>query len=378
MSEAIVNNYDNKFALYFLPLEDPRRIQKGNFIYPLIEVLFLSLSAILSGFKTNEDIAQFGELKIDWLRKFYPYASGIPSHDTIGRVFRHLDSSLFNECFIKWSSSLTKLTSNQVIGIDGKTIKGSANAKKNAIHVVSAFASDNGLCLGQVTTNKKSNEITAIPELLDLITIKGMVVTTDAMGCQTEIANKILEKEGDYILQVKGNQKKTKEELDIQFNTDIVCDSNITEDFGHGRIETRICDVINDFEDAPMLTKWRGIHSLIRITTQTLESSTNKERSDVRYYISSLDTTAERFNKLIRSHWAIENNLHWTLDVSFNEDKQQRKKDHAAENMNMLCKMALNILKLDTENKKTLKWKKNRAIYVDEYREKLITRSQTC
>ncbi|QZT38635.1 ISAs1 family transposase [Halosquirtibacter xylanolyticus] len=373
MNLALGNNYDNQFTKYFLPLEDPRRTQKGNFMYPLVEVLFLSLSAVLCGFQTNDDIQQFGELKIDWLRKFYPFTEGIPSHDTIGRVFRHLNPTLFNECFIQWVSSLTELTSGQVIGIDGKTIKGSANAKKNAIHVVSAFASMNGLCIGQVTTAKKSNEIIAIPELLGLITIKGMIVTIDAMGCQLDIAKKIIENQGDYILQVKGNQEKTKEEIEIQFNTDLVCDSNMVEEYGHGRAETRICEIIKDIEDIPVLSKWTEIKSLIRITTQVFEPSMQKERAEVRYYISSLNTTAEKFNQFIRSHWAIENNLHWTLDVTFNEDKQQRKKNHAAENMNMLCKMALNILKLDKDNKKSMKWKKNRAICIDEYREKLMS-----
>ncbi|MDC1106663.1 ISAs1 family transposase [Prolixibacteraceae bacterium] len=272
-------------------------------------------------------------------------------------------------------SSLTELTSGQVIGIDGKTIKGSVNAKKNAIHVVSTFASMNGLCIGQVTTAKKSNEIIAIPELLDLIIIKGMIVTIDAMGCQLDIAKKIIENLGDYILQVKGNQEKTKEEVEVevQFNTDLVCGSNTVEDYGHRRAETRICEIIKELGDVPVLSKGTEIKSLIRITTQVFEPSTQKERAEVRYYISSLDATAEKFNHSISSHWAIENNLHWTLDVTFNEDKQQRKKDHAAENMNMLYKMALNILKLEKDNKKSMKWKRNRAICVDEYREKLLS-----
>ncbi len=191
-------------------MEDPRRTTKGHYLYPLQEILLLTISAVLCGFKDWTTIETFGENKLDWLRKFYPYEDGVPSHDVLGKLFKRLNPNEFNKCFINWVNEISELTDGEVIAVDGKTIRGSgdSDSSKSAIHMVSAYASQNRVCLGQKVTDMKSNEITAIPKLLDLLTIKGCVVTIDAMGCQTDIADKIIKSEADYVLAVKGNQKE--------------------------------------------------------------------------------------------------------------------------------------------------------------------------
>ncbi|QZT37485.1 ISAs1 family transposase [Halosquirtibacter xylanolyticus] len=370
-------HYDKHFISSFSSLIDPRRTTNGNYTYPMLEILFLTISAILSGRDTYNDIVIFGEIKIDWLRKYFPYEKGISSHDTISKLFQEIDNEAFNDCFTEWISKYSFTNKESVISIDGKCIKGSAKRKKGGVHIVSAFASEQGLSLSQLVTDKKSNEITAIPDLIDLISIKDKVITIDAMGCQTKIAKKIIHKEGDYVLQVKGNQEKTEEELKIQFNPDLVDDSNITEDVGHGRIETRICEIITNFEKNSTLEKWKGIQSLIRVTSCVIDQDSDKETVQTRYYISSLNTSAKEFNRIIRLHWAIENNLHWCLDVIFREDNKQRKKENSAANFSIIYKIALNLMQMtddrkSKEKKGSFKEKITRSTLDDNYREKLL------
>ena len=299
------------FQEYFSNVTDPRRINKGNLLYPLEEILFLCVSAVISGMESWTFIHEFGIEKIAWLRKFYPYENGIPSHDVLGKLFARICPETFNQCFIDWVNSISELSEGEVVAIDGKSIRGSKDnsSVKSAFHVVSAFACANGVCLGQKEVGSKSNEITAIPQLLELLTLKGCIITIDAMGCQKEIASAIIEKEADYILALKGNQKdildQTKKLFDIQSPKETFCDHNLD----HGRIETRKCEVIEDltfFDDA---NQWVGLRSVIKITSERTIKSTGATSIEERYYISSLAPNAEKMNLDIRSHWNIENKL---------------------------------------------------------------------
>ena len=241
------------FTQYFITLKEPRRTTKGNFQYPLEEILFLTISSIISGWYEDwEDIIFFGENNLIWLRKFYPFENGIPSHDVLNKLFNRLNTKEFNNCFMKWVDSIASKSDGRVIAIDGKTIRGMASRFSDSkLHIVSAFCAKNELCLGQLKINSKSNEITAIPELLDLIAIKGCIVTIDAMGCQREIAKKIIAKQADYILMAKENQAELKEQIEKVFRIQKSEMTDTQEDCDHGRIEKRTCEVITklDFLD---------------------------------------------------------------------------------------------------------------------------------
>ena len=341
------NNY---FIKHFSVLQDPRRTTKGHFYYPLEEILFLVISAVLSGVEEWTSIELFGNTKIEWLRRFYPYKQGIPSHDVLGKLFSRLDPVKFSECFTNWVNTISNITDGEVIAIDGKTIRGpgdSGNAKP-ALHVVSAYAAGNRLCLGQITVDKKHNEIVAIPKVLEMLAIKGCVITIDAMGCQKEIARQIIQGKADYVLMVKDNQQELKAQVEKLFNYYSGLKKNETVDFGHGRLETRVCETISDLTFMDEKENWTGIRSVVRVTSSRYIKKTGEESSATRYYISSLEANPARLNRVIRSHWSIENNLHWTLDVVFNEDSHLKKKNNSAANFNIINKMALTILEKDT------------------------------
>lgn len=359
---------------YFSNLEDPRRTNKGHFYYPLNEILFLVISAVVSGYQDWTSIQIFGNAKLDWLRRFFPYAHGIPSHDVIGKLFSRLDPIRFNECFIKWVNSISELTNGEVVAIDGKTIRGSGDADKinSAFHVVSAYAAGNRLCLGQVTVDQKQNEIVAIPEILDLLSIQGCIVTTDAMGCQKEIASKIIEGKADYVLMVKENQKELKSQVEKMFRLQKDCKKDQTTDAGHGRIETRTCQVINDLTFMDDIEQWQGLRSVAQVTSQRIIKKTGKTSEEVRYYISSLNTCPVKMNHVVRSHWSVENNLHWVLDVVFNEDSSLKKKDNSAVNFNIITKVALALLEKEQSMKASKNGKRQNAALDDSYREKIL------
>lgn len=359
---------------YFSTLEDPRRTNKGHFYYPLDEILFLVISAVVSGYQDWTSIQIFGNAKLDWLRRFFPYQHGIPSHDVIGKLFSRLDPIRFNECFIKWVNSLSELTSGEVVAIDGKTICGSGDSGKvhSAFHVVSAYAVENRLCLGQITVDQKQNEIVAIPEILDLLSIQGCVVTIDAMGCQKEIASKIREKEAGYVLMVKDNQKELKSQVEKMFRLQNDCEKNETIDAGHGRIETRLCKVIDDLTFMDDVEQWSGLKSVVQVTSERCIKKTGATSIEARYYISSLNASAARMNQIVRSHWSIENNLHWVLDVVFNEDSSLKKKDNSAINFNIVTKIALSLLEKEQTMKASKKGKRENAALDDRYREKVL------
>ena len=319
-------------------MKDPRRISKGNLKYSLNEIIFLVISAVVSGVNEWETIEIFGQQQIDWLRKFFPYKKGIPSHDTLSRFFSALDSQYFSKYFLEWTNSVCQVANGEVVAIDGKRMRGSYDTAsgKTAIHIVSAFAAGNNLCLGQVKTQDKSNEITAIPELLELLSIKGATVTIDAMGCQKAIAEKILEKNANYLLAVKDNQQELLAQIEKLFTIQKIENMNKHVDCGHGRVETRICSVIDDFKFFDDHQDWLGLKSVVKIETERYTKITGKTEHQTRYYISSLPADATNLNKAVRSHWVIENKLHWILDVQFKEDSSRKRMGNSAANFNII------------------------------------------
>jgi len=369
-------NYVNSlFLSSFSTLKDPRRQSTGNFRHQLMDMIFLVISGVVSGSDDWEHIETFGKSQLNWLRRFAPFKNGIPSHDTLGRVFSAIDFEKLSECFVEWTQSISHLTPGEVIAIDGKRLRGShdkANGKK-AIHMVSAFACTNGISLGQVVTDKKSNEITAIPKLLELLAIKGCTVTIDAMGCQKDIASKILSKEANYILAIKENQAELYAQTTKLFSITQPTSFYETVDTEHNRVETRRCDVLDDFTFFDDKEQWPGAKTLIRISSERYNKLTTKTETETRYYLSSCEPVAKVLNQSIRDHWKIENNLHWVLDVRFNEDKNRKRTGQSAANFNVLTKVALAFLKETPTNKKmSLSRKRYNAALSTDFREKVL------
>ena len=362
------------FLMYFSDLEDPRRTNRGNYRHTLSDILLLTISAMLCGVDDWPSVITFGKNQLGWLRKFGQFEKGLPSQDTLERVFAALDPKYFNQCFMDWMQSIRNDISGEVIAIDGKSMRG-AKAKKTSKdmpHIVSAWASENGVCLGQVKVSEKSNEITAIPELVEAIVAKGCTITIDAMGCQKDIAQKIIENEADYILAVKGNQAN----LELAINDTVRLEQpgsiNVMEDFGHGRVETRTCKAYSNLGHVEDPEQWVGLSTLFVVETHTYEKTTGKEKTELRAYITSLKATADCLNTNTRSHWGVENKLHWVLDVTFNEDASRKRKNNEAENFNMLLKSTIALLANDKTPKFSKKRKRLQAALDHEYREKLL------
>lgn len=365
-------------------VEDPR-IERSK-IYPLIEILFLTTSAVLSGFEEWDEIVDFGEEKIAWLRKYLPYEQGIPSHDTVNRVISLIDHRVFEECFINWATMDIELSQGTVISIDGKKLRGSASKKeqqtahaqggKSALHIVHAWCHELQLCLAQYQTDAKSNEITAIPVVLDFLEISGCIITLDSMGCQKKIAEKIIQKEADYIMGLKDNQEALSlavftafSENDEQANTN----KELQEEQKHGRKESRLCRVLpaDLLPEWAQSSDWKGLKSVIEIQSHRTIMASGAVENETRYYISSLDIDAQAFNRLVRAHWNIENQLHWTLDVVFGEDQSRKRIRNAAQNFSTIRKIALNLLKTQSE-KISVNRKRNKCALSDQYREKIL------
>lgn len=328
---------------YFADMKDPRIDRTKR--HKLIDILFISIASVLSGAESWEDMEEYGQYKIEWLKTFLELPNGIPSHDTFNRVYKLLDSQMFEQCFLKWIESIFEKTSEEIISIDGKTIRGSRGLEvHSAIHIVSAWAEKNNMVLGQIKVDQKSNEITAIPKLLDALMVQGSIITIDAIGCQKEIAKKIISKGADYILSVKENQKDILEDIEDSFK--MIPATTISEslDSDHGRVETRKCSVLNDLSLVDKANKWMGLKSIIKIERERYFKSTAKTENETSYYISSL-TDADTIANGIRKHWGVENKLHWVLDVAFNEDHSRKRTGNAAENFSILNRIALNLLK---------------------------------
>lgn len=367
-SSNFLKNSNSVFHTSFSCLPDPRRTIKGHIQYPLDEILFLVISAVLSGADGWVSANAFGKSKLAWLRQYLEYKNGIPSHDVLGKVFALIDPVEFNKCFMLWINSISKLTEGEVVAIDGKTLCGSTSRDRTAFHLVSAYATQNRLCLAQQCVSEKSNEITAIPVLLDMLAIQSCVVTIDAMGCQQEIAQKILDKKADYILMVKDNQKSLKQQIEKVFTLEKPSHSYRKIDMGHGRVEKRECDVIDKLDFLDDRSRWPGLQSIVRIKSERGEKKTRKLTQETRYYISSLNQEAAQFNTQIRQHWAIENNLHWALDVLFNEDALLMKSGNSAVNFSIVNKMALALLDKEKSTKMSKRSKRLTAALDDEYR----------
>jgi predicted transposase YbfD/YdcC len=369
LSEALV------FLDYFTDLPDPR--QQGKVVYPLGEVLLLCLLAVLAGAETFADIARFGEKKLSLLRRFLPFRDGTPAHDHLGDIFAVLDAEAFQSCFVSWVASLSGAPAD-VIAIDGKTSRRSYQKKgaKEAIHMVSAFATRQRLVLGQTKVAEKSNEIIAIPKLLGMLEIEGAIVTLDAIGCQREIAKKIVDKKADYVLALKGNQGSLREDVELfaaeqKANgfKDTKVSRHETVDGDHGRIETRAYTVIHDIAWLQDRHDWPGLKSVVMVES-TREIGDKIER-EIRFYITSLVLAAHLIGPVIRSHWAVENSLHWVLDMIFRDDECRVRKDHAPANFTTLKHMAHNLMRL-APGKDSLRLKRKVAAWDDEFLVSLV------
>lgn len=362
-------------AKHFEGLSDPRTGNAKAHIF--LEILIIAICAVICGADGWSDVELFGKNKKEWLKTFLELPKGIPSHDTFGRVFAKIKPEEFQKRFIEWVRAIEKLTAGQVIAVDGKKLRRSHDhyAGKAAIYMVSAWATQNQLVLGQRKVADKSNEMTAIPELLQLLDISGCIVTMDAIGTQTEIAKTIIDGAADYLLAVKENQGNLFEDIQCLFEVDVAhgiepAQHNYAKivNKGHGRIETRECWVTDKEEYLALVRKhrqWQSLKSIIRIVSQ--RQIGEKLEVQTRYFISSLSADAKTILKAKRSHWKIENQVHWVLDIAFREDESRVRKDHAAENLAVLRHMALNLLKNEKTAKGGIRAKRLQAGWNSDY-----------
>ena len=369
LGEAVV------FLSYFKELPDPR--QRGKIVYPLDEVLLLCLLAVLAGSETFVDIARFGDKKLDLLRRFRPYHDGTPSHDHLGDIFATLDAEQFQRCFVAWVAAVTGMPSG-VVAIDGKTSRRSYQKKggKAPIHMVAAFAARQRLVLGQVKVAEKSNEIIAIPKLLDMLAIEGAIVTIDAMGCQRDIAQKIIDKKADYVLALKGNQGSLRENVEV-----FVAEQTAKDFQGHHgkpgranrccsrRIETRTTTVIHDVTWLQERHNWPGLKGVVVVESR--RELGDKIERETRFYITSLVLLANLLGPIVRAHWAIENSLHWVMDMIFRDDECRVRTDHAPANFATIKHMAHNLIRR-APGKDSLRLRRKVAAWDDDFLASLI------
>lgn len=361
---------------HFAQLTDPR---KRDVTYPLVNIVAIAVCAVICGADDFVAIAEFGRRRREWLATFLDLSEGIPSHDRFNAIFAAINPAEFEKCLLSWIMALHEVTEGQIVAIDGKTLRRSFDAasSKAAIHMVSAWATANHITLGQVAVDAKSNEITAIPKLLEILEITGSLVTIDAMGCQVEIAREIVERKADYCLAVKDNQPTLCGGVESFFEDHLEDDfarTNVrryeTEEKGHGRVEHRyyfICPVPDDLPDRD---RWRGLKAIGMTVSDTQRGG--KDCCEVRYYILSKYVSGRRFAEAVRGHWGIENNLHWQLDVTFNEDNCRIRKGHADQNFSILRRTALSLLKNERDQKVGIKNKRLIAALDEEYLLKVL------
>jgi len=365
---------------HFARLEDPR-IERTK-LHELLDIIVIALCAIICGADDWVEVELFGHAKLAWLRTFLALPNGIPSHDTFGRVFARLNAEQFQQCFLAWIQAVSELTRGQVIAIDGKVLRGSCDRLlgKAGIDMVSAWATANHLVLGQVKVDDKSNEITAIPKLLQVLEIAGCIVTIDALGCQTEIAQAIVARKADYVLAVKENQGHLYEDIQSLFDAaqevhfkDVPHAFDQTTDKDHGRLELRQCWTLSEASLVDYVRNRAGWPNLRTIVKVVAERQANGETThETRYFISSLDGDARRILHAVRGHWAIENALHWVLDIAFDEDHHRLRKDNGPANFAVLRHIALNLLKQDKTVKAGIKAKRLKAGWDEPYLLKVL------
>ena len=362
---------------HFASLEDPRADNKSHL---LMDMIILAICAAICGAEGWEDVELFGRSKQEWFKTFLKLPHGIPSHDTFGRVFALLDAQQFQECFMEWVQALNHLTKGQIVPIDGKQLRRSHDKSlgKKAIYMVSAWAAESRVVLGQRKVDDKSNEITAIPELLDILDISGCIVTTDAIGCQTEIAAKIVEQEADYVLALKENQKNLYEAVLGLFAYPeemawVDIDYHKTVNKGHGRLEIRECWTTSDTDYLHYigaLSDWSGLKSIAMVKAERRIG--DEKTVKYRLFISSLDSDAQQILHAVRTHWEIENKIHWVLDVVFREDDCRIRKGNGAQNFAVLRHIALNLLRQERSAKDSIRAKRLKAGWDHDYLLKVL------
>lgn len=362
----------------FAKLDDPRRYNRRHL---LLDVVIIAICAVICGADDWEAVEEFGHAKYEWFKSFLELPHGIPSHHTFRRVFASLDADQFQTCFIDWIKAVHQITKGQIIAIDGKKLRHSHDNAigKQAIHMVSAWAEENRLVLGQCKVDDKSNEITAIPRLLDLLEIEGCIVTIDAMGCQREITSKIVDKGADYVLALKGNQGGLYQDVQELFRyaeeTEFVdCDYHKTVEKNHGRLEMRECWTISSPEYLlylRKLSKWANLRTIVMVKRERRIGT--KVEIEVQYYISSLMSNAQHILNAVRGHWGIENRLHWVLDIAFREDDSRLRKGNGPQNFGVLRHIALNLLKQEKTAKCGIKNKRLKAGWDTDYLLKVLT-----
>ena len=367
------------FLKHFNSITDPRieRCKK----HELIDILLLAISAVISGAQGWEDIEDFGHLKLDWLKRYGAFNAGIPRHDTIARVICRLKSDEIEHAFQSWISSLIETTGADIIAMDGKTARRSFTTKdrKSALHTVSAWSCQHQLVLGQTAVDSKTNEITAIPELLTMLDIENSIITLDAMGCQQEIAKQIIKQKADYILALKGNHSGMQSELEAWWHksereglTNSNYDKHTEISSGHGRIETRVCQqLLIDKSWLDKIYQWSGLKSVIQVTAEVHDKSSGTDTIETRWYISSLALGAEQALNAVRSHWQVES-MHWMLDMNFREDESRIRKKQGPLVFNVMRKIAMALFKQDTTKTASMARKKKMAGLDDDYRSTLL------
>jgi predicted transposase YbfD/YdcC len=366
---------------HFGNLEDPR-VDRTK-LHKLLDILVIAICAVICGADNWEEVELFGQAKEDWFKSFLEMPNGVPSHDTFWRVFAKLDPQQFQQSFVSWISSVSAVTKGQVIAIDGKTLRGSHDKGlgRGAIDMVSAWAASNHLVLGQVKVDDKSNEITAIPELLKVLEVSGCIITIDAIGCQKDIAEAIIDQEAEYVLALKENHGRLYEDV-VKLFDDLEASAfkayhysqDQTVNKNHGRLETRTCYIIADqqilrqLRDAP---EWKGLQSVVKV--QTRRQFGEEVSQNNRYFISSLVSNAQHVLNVVRTHWSIENELHWVLDIAFREDESRIRKDHGPENFAVLRHIAVNLVKQEKTQKASVKSKRLKAGWDEDYLLKILS-----
>lgn len=378
-------NLSSTFLKHFEDLEDPRR-DDYNLQHNFMDIVVIAILATICGADSWTEIEQFGIAKYEWLKTFLPLPNGIPSHDTFGRVFAALDPDKFEACFYAWIDSLDIDTLNEIIAIDGKSLRGSGNKRKNKemLHLVSAWAADNRIMLGQVKTSEKSNEIEAIPRLLSMLDIKNSIVTIDAMGCQKNIALQIIEQGANYVLALKENQPSLHQDIKSIFALGeyrqfkkMLNKRKVEKVHDHGRTETRRYTLISARNPVLFQYRWPGMKSIGMV--EVTRTTNNEVERSKRFFITSLDEDIDGFMRAVRKHWSIEINLHWSLDVSFREDHNRARAGHSAQNLATVRRIALNLLTQEKTHKRGIACKRKTAGWNHKYLMEVLSmgKSQT-